>query len=559
MLRKLLQQLLLILIAFGFLSYLGFSLILSDIEQNERHNQRQLLTDIRTQINFAYGLLDKLLVQKRPVHQQLHQLARSLIEQAGDTADLKKIQKILQKKAGYPVDLYIVNARLKIIDTTFSPDQGLDFKLPPFIDVRQFFAKAKKTGQIMVGQPNMEFTSKQFKIYTYSVLSGQRYLELGLIDADVNGYFHSLIDYLYHRDDAQITLFYEFWDELLVPLSLEPENPAIPKMHLFKQNDDHMRLNQQAFHNVTQSQPYHVYEKNSQGHMLNHYYIEVPGLSAPVIDQLAVRFLAKITFNDQRLSVFRQYLQLFLLFSALLSIFGMIYFAFYIRRWLIRPLNQVLTAIEVKQQVKLPLEAGGSHEIQKIAVTYNDTLEHLQQSMQALEKQTTIDHLTGLNNRRQFSRAYQQELSRARRNHSSLALAMIDLDNFKGHNDHYGHQQGDQILIALARLMKKHFRRPSDHLCRMGGDEFSVLVVDTPESEIVNLFTALQQDWRDFYNKQYKQDAVTLSIGIYIFNSASDMAGTRELSWDEAYQQADKALYDAKENGRDQIKLYNKP
>ncbi|MCK5648869.1 MAG: hypothetical protein KAI22_08330 [Gammaproteobacteria bacterium] len=206
MAKKLLQLLLFILTASGALSYLSFNVILSDIEQNEHANQKLLLNDISTQINLAYELLDKLLIQKQQSYRELHQFALSLILETGSHPDLSVLQKILEKESGFPVDVYLIDNDLTITDTTFLPDLGLDFKLSPFLDVQKFLSKARQTKQIIVGQPNMEHISKKFKIYTYSIFDDEHYLELGLIDPDINGYFQRLIRYITDRGDARISI-----------------------------------------------------------------------------------------------------------------------------------------------------------------------------------------------------------------------------------------------------------------------------------------------------------------------------------------------------------------
>ena len=223
------------------------------------------------------------------------------------------------------------------------------------------------------------------------------------------------------------------------------------------------------------------------------------------------------------------------------------------------PLEKILDAIERKLPVNLPKLPEGSREIRKIAITYNETLEHLKQSMSELERQSTIDPLTGLDNRRKFTRSFEREVSRARRNHLTLALAMIDIDNFKEHNDRYGHQQGDQLLIELARQMKSRFLRPSDHLCRMGGDEFSALLIDIDPSTIASVFENLQQEWTRQYHKNAPQtnDAdtlpVSISIGICVFDSSLTP------TWESAYQRADKSLYIAKSKGRNLVMVDKLP
>lgn len=556
MAKKLLQLLLIILTASSVLSYISFNFILSDIEKNEQASQQYLLNDIRTQINLSFNLLDKLLAQKKRDYLQLHQLARTLILDANSISKLQAIQKILEKKADFPVELYIINADLKITETTFPPDLGLDFSASPFRDVKNYLKKVRQTGQIAVGQPNIEFISKKVKIYSMSVLDDNRYLELGFIDPDFNEYFKSLNDYISSREDAKISMFIEFWDKILIPMTFIPEKNTKNKITLAKQSALKTKSDQLAFNNVTSNDiPYQIHTTDAQGKKISSYYIQLEGFSGAFIKEYSTRYLAKIVFDEKKVLLIKEQFKRFLLFSLVLSISGILIFALYIRHWLIKPLNLVLSAIQNKSPVNIPQLLSGSHELKKIALTYNETLDHLNKSILELERQSTTDPLTGLDNRRKFAQLYEQEISRARRNHLFLALIMIDVDNFKEHNDLYGHHQGDQLLIDLARQMEKRFLRPSDHLCRMGGDEFSALLIDIDPSTIVSVFESLQQAWTLEYHNNIPRTIdtndlkVSVSIGIYVFNS------TLSPSWESAYQRADAALYKAKNRGRNLIEM----
>jgi len=130
---------------------------------------------------------------------------------------------------------------------------------------------------------------------------------------------------------------------------------------------------------------------------------------------------------------------------------------------------------------------------------------------------------------------------------------VIDIDHFKAYNDRNGHQQGDQLLIGLARHMKNRFLRPSDHLCRMGGDEFSALLIEIDPSSIASVFERLRREWTFQYDNKTLQTGsadtlpLSISIGIFVFDSSQSP------SWETAYQQADRALYTAKSKGRNQV------
>ncbi|WP_198264995.1 GGDEF domain-containing protein [sulfur-oxidizing endosymbiont of Gigantopelta aegis] len=556
MARKLLQLLLIILIASSALSFTSFNFIVSAIEKHELANEKLLLNDIRAQINLSFNLLDKLLLQKKNNYLELHQFAQEFLQKNKTPADFVELQTILKEKSGFPIELYIINADFKIIKTSFPPDLGLDFGAAPFKNIAHYLKKIRRTKQIMVGQPNIEFISKKVKIYSMSVLDDNHYLELAFIDPDINEYFKKLIDYTSHRDGVQISLFVEFWNNMLIPMTFIPEKNSNKKIALFQELESKTKSDQQAFNKIiSEKVPYQVQTIAPQGHKINSYYLQLAGFSSPYIKKYSSKYLAKVVFDQHKILLIKEQFKLFLILSLGLTISAIIIFALYIRNWLITPINLVLSAIQKKLPVDIKKPLADSHEIKEIALTYNETLEHLKQTMNKLEQRSSKDPMTGLDNRRKFTESFKLEVQRAKRHQTHLALAMIDLDGFKKYNDFYGHQKGDQLLIEFAQQMQQRFLRPSDHLCRMGGDEFSILLVAIEPTHIISTFNEFQETWNTHYRDNIinvqddSQIVVTASIGIYTFSSQNSP------DWETAYQQADIALYRAKDKGRNLIEL----
>ncbi|MBF0370345.1 MAG: GGDEF domain-containing protein [Magnetococcales bacterium] len=163
------------------------------------------------------------------------------------------------------------------------------------------------------------------------------------------------------------------------------------------------------------------------------------------------------------------------------------------------------------------------------------------------------DPLTGLLNRQSFDdkinkilMAYQRGLKRRRDNEDKGAnLAVLDIDHFKRVNDNFGHLIGDEVLILFARLMEQCFRL-SDFLFRFGGEEFIVLVNDVTEKEGLAALERFRNMVAAYPFPQVGR--VTVSIGTVIL-SADEVSTT-------LIDKADKALYYAKENGRNQVQVY---
>jgi diguanylate cyclase (GGDEF)-like protein/PAS domain S-box-containing protein len=162
------------------------------------------------------------------------------------------------------------------------------------------------------------------------------------------------------------------------------------------------------------------------------------------------------------------------------------------------------------------------------------------------------DQLTGLINRRRFEEDLKRELARAGRHHSLGAVLSIDIDKLKSINDSAGHSAGDTVLIAVANVLKARFRA-ADVVARVGGDEFSVLLVEvTPEqarAAAFDLRAAVGSSCRPMYGG--RRLGVTVSIGVAAFESDDATSA-------EVLVNADLAMYAAKAAGGDGVVLYSR-
>ncbi|WP_369602745.1 GGDEF domain-containing protein [Hahella sp. SMD15-11] len=158
------------------------------------------------------------------------------------------------------------------------------------------------------------------------------------------------------------------------------------------------------------------------------------------------------------------------------------------------------------------------------------------------------DGLTNLLNHVAIEEVLEREVARAERNESPLVFVMLDLDHFKQINDTYGHVMGDKVLVDFAHLLKNRLRR-SDSVGRYGGEEFSVILPDTETDEAVHLIDALRESFAGIEHRLGKTGVnVTFSAGL-----ASWKPG---MSPETLRQQADKALYQAKRNGRNRLEVW---
>ncbi|MDZ8236573.1 MAG: diguanylate cyclase [Nostoc sp. ChiQUE01a] len=249
----------------------------------------------------------------------------------------------------------------------------------------------------------------------------------------------------------------------------------------------------------------------------------------------------------------------------------------------------LLEQFEIKAQIVVPLmegktlwgllcvhQCGCSREwntleikfIRQLAAQFNVALEHselLEQSrFQAnqlaqanhalelanskLEKLSKLDGLTKIANRRCFDEFLEREWNRLKRTGNYLSLILFDIDYFKDYNDSYGHLAGDECLIQVARAAQIVLKRPTDLLARYGGEEFIVLLPNTNESgaiKVTNLIHKSIENLKISHTKKKNyQHFVTVSLGV------ATQIPTAKSSAQELVDAADKALYKAKEQGR---------
>lgn len=165
---------------------------------------------------------------------------------------------------------------------------------------------------------------------------------------------------------------------------------------------------------------------------------------------------------------------------------------------------------------------------------------------------STIDPLTSISNRRHFEQVYQDTWELSKRKHSKIAVIMCDIDHFKIVNDTYGHQVGDTVLIAIAQTLEQSLKRSTDIVARYGGEEFIIVMYDTDSNGAMELSKTIQHNLQKLHFKEMDNKGVTLSFGI------SSCIVTQELHAEDIIKEADMALYQAKENGRNTMFAYKK-
>jgi len=186
-----------------------------------------------------------------------------------------------------------------------------------------------------------------------------------------------------------------------------------------------------------------------------------------------------------------------------------------------------------------------------------DTLVRLQYELQLrekirLESLVYIDELTNIANRRFFDVMYKKEFKNSFRDKTSLSIIFCDIDFFKDYNDFYGHQAGDEALKTIAQTLESSLCRSHDLVARYGGEEFIVLLPFTTAKEAEIVALKMRNNVRDLkilHKKSLVSKYITLSYGI------ASLIPNDEKDFIKLLKNADAALYEAKNSGRDKISI----
>jgi len=242
-------------------------------------------------------------------------------------------------------------------------------------------------------------------------------------------------------------------------------------------------------------------------------------------------------------------------------------------KFLTKPIEPVEMRVTVQRALESLELTQKNNTLMKELVELNNSLEHkvvertrqLAEKQQALENANTelkqqitlverlsiTDELTQLYNRRHFNNLFPKEIQRAARSGIPLSFFMLDVDHFKQYNDNYGHQKGDEVLKTIGKILNHECSRASDFPLRLGGEEFGIIFSGLNSEEALIFANKVKlaieaSKMEHLFSSVAKH--VTASFGL-ITSTTTQLT----LDMDAFYKQADNALYQAKEQGRNCI------
>ena len=209
-----------------------------------------------------------------------------------------------------------------------------------------------------------------------------------------------------------------------------------------------------------------------------------------------------------------------------------------------KPMNKIELLVRMGAALRLKRETDRRKTHEK----------ELRKANQRLERLSSLDGLTQIANRRRFDEHMEQEWRRAIRTGQPMGLVMADIDHFKAFNDTYGHQAGDDCLIQVAQRLYHLLKRPADLVARYGGEEFAIIL---PETEIAGAGDLAEQMRRSIKDLKIKHSSSPVARVVTISLGVSCALPTASIEPEELISQADRALYQAKNQGRNQVVLWS--
>lgn len=229
--------------------------------------------------------------------------------------------------------------------------------------------------------------------------------------------------------------------------------------------------------------------------------------------------------------------------------------AFFLHRKIIKRLIELDSSVLSKIKGKsLELNLGGNDEISDIAKSFNLLIREIEEQKFKLKELSLTDGLTGIANRRCLDTHLTNEVNHAIKNKVPLSVLMMDVDCFKNFNDHYGHLAGDDCLKQIAQVFKESVKREDDFIARFGGEEFVLILPDTGEDgaeTIANEVLRSISSTKIIHEWNSASPYISLSIGCASFDPQEP------ISDEELLKRADRALYQAKENGRNCFAMFD--
>ncbi|MBN2545491.1 MAG: GGDEF domain-containing protein [Spirochaetes bacterium] len=250
---------------------------------------------------------------------------------------------------------------------------------------------------------------------------------------------------------------------------------------------------------------------------------------------------------------------IFIIYIFILNVSLVAVIYLFISIHILKPIKHLINDVKNitdQDDFSIKLDVNRKDEIGELKYEFSSILKQLDFSRKkfsgALSELSEIDWLTNVGNKQGFDKKIIEELNRASRLRIPFSLMLIDIDNFKYFIDKYGLQKGDQCLIFISKAIRETFKRAGDYIARYGGEKFAVILPNTDTKGALIVAEKLQ---RKVYELNLSGETLTVSERITISIGVSSTISKINSSQKELIQNAEEALMDAKNDGKNRIRL----
>ncbi len=222
-------------------------------------------------------------------------------------------------------------------------------------------------------------------------------------------------------------------------------------------------------------------------------------------------------------------------------------FAFVVMRHLLQPVGELARGLKsYRIEGRIPrLAKQRNDDVGQLTDEVRALINTLEEKLNRLKRQAFSDTLTGLGNRRWLAEVVGSEIARSRREQKALSVIVLDIDHFKSINDAFGHDAGDEVLVAIAEVAKRVLR-PYDLVARLGGEEFCAFLPGTNLKEAAQIAERLRSTIAELRLEALKGRRITASFGVHEANLVREQ-------FKDMLRIADEYLYQAKGDGRNRV------
>ena len=540
-------NLFLVLISLGIMAgmHLYFGTLLEENINKKVHN------DVRTDsLKLRYNLFNSFntLQQRFNLHEalsleKLHELAKQISVNPSD-AELVELSNAINTNVydGH-YELYLIDSDKVVSHSTSKADVGLDYKEYPYF--------SEELDQLRSGGIDYKITAPTFDEFALDIaqyyvvsLDSDRWLMISFV-LPFNEYMNykterlqeifpalkSLELYILTYDNVQLINAEAKTDKSLSTSMKEKAQYVSSMMQDLKLQENEYRTNIErlAVHFTEHQMQMNDVKDNSLVYML------VESSLENTSDDFML--LAKASFDQnvyrQEYTLLSSAMYTFILFVYLFMILGFIL--------MYKLLIQKVSGIEKQMHSDEPIKLEGFlfSELSFFTERYNTLLQRWKDEVARLNKSTMQDELTQCANRHYFDQKMEAQINLSKRYGQPFSLIMFDIDNFRNINDTYGHRAGDDLLVSMTADVKKEIR-VSDVLCRIGGEEFAIIL---PETKGESALVVAEKVRSVVANASYIEgEQVTISLGVEEFMVSQD--------FDTFYKIVDRCLYTSKNSGK---------